>query len=427
VIEDLGSVPTPNGAQSTGVTVAVTQSRDALLDQMVRQEASLTSGFTSQQSLLQDAQAALGENINSSASSSTSTSTLTTTNSGLGAALDQFFNAFESLAANPSDVGQSQSLIQQAGVLTDRFQEIDQNLTQVQGNADSQVQSGVTSANGLLGQIAQLNTQIESLEVGKPGSAVDLRDQREAAVEQLAALVPVTAVENGQGEISVTTTDGTGSPISLVSQGTVNNALSYSGGALFAGSTALGVASGSLQGTITASSGPIQQLRDSLDAMAQQLVTSVNSAYNPGGTAGGNFFAAAGTTAGTIALDPNLTAATVKAGTGASGDNSIAMAVANLANQTFSTGSGDAITGTVSQYYGGVVSGLGQALDTANTQVTDQQAVQTIVSNQRASASGVSVDEEMANLMSYQRSFQASSEVMQVVSQLLSTLMQSIQ
>jgi flagellar hook-associated protein 1 FlgK len=424
-IADSGEVATPDGDVSTGMSVTVEQQRDSVLDSMVQQEASLTSGFTAQQSLLSAAQAALGENITDN---TTSTGTAASaTNSGLSAAVDDFFNAFESVAAAPTDTGEVQSLVQQAGVLTSRFQEVDANLAEVQTDGDAQVTSGVQTANGLLQQIAQLNTQIGTLEAGAPGSAVDLRDQREGALEQLAALVPVTATEDAHGELSITATDASGGSVDLVSQGTVTNSLAYTGGALQAGTTTLGVASGSLQGTITASTGAVQTLRDNLNTLAQQMVTSVNAAYNPSGTPGGDFFDPSGTTAGTIALDSNLTANTFTAGTGAAGDNSIAVAVANVANQNFSTAGGDAITGTISAYYGGAVSGIGQALDTANTQVTDQTNVQTIVTNQRASVSGVSIDEEMSNLMTYQRAYQASSEVLQVVSDMLSSLIQAVQ
>ena len=112
----------------------------------------------------------------------------------------------------------------------------------------------------------------------------------------------------------------------------------------------------------------------------------------------------------------------MQAGTGAAGDNSIALAVANLVNQSFSTANGDAIDGTITQFYAGTVSNLGEALDTVNTQVTDQTNVQTVIVNQRQSVSGVSVDQEMANLMTYQTAYQASSEVFQVLNSLLQNL-----
>src|SRR6185312_4788460 len=97
--------------------------------------------------------------------------------------------------------------------------------------------------------------------VGDPGSAVDLRDQREGDLEQLASLVPVTVTEDAQGEDTVTAATGS-SPgsVTLVSQGTVPNSLSYSGGQLLAGAAALSVTSGSMAGTIAASGGGVQTL-----------------------------------------------------------------------------------------------------------------------------------------------------------------------
>jgi flagellar hook-associated protein 1 FlgK len=414
---DLGMVQTAEGPQSLGLTVSVSQQRSTVLDQMVRQEASLTSGFTSQQDLLQQAQAALGENITSSSSSTSSTAT----ESGLSSSIDAFFNSFENLAANPTDEGAKETVVEQAGVLTDRFQEVDQNLAQVQSNADASVTSGVASANTLLQDVATLNSQIASFEANDPGSAVDLRDQREGDLEQLAGYMPISVQENAQGEDTVTAATG-GSPVTLVSDGTVSNSLSYSSGVVKAGTTALTLASGSLSGSITASTGAVQTLRTNLDALAAQIVAAVNSAYNPGAVSGGDFFASTGTTAGTIAVASTISSASLTAGAGAAGDNSLATAVANVANTQFSTGSSDYIDGTIDQFYGNTAANIGQAVDTANTQVTDQTNVQTIVTNQRNSVSGVSLDEEMSNLMTYQTAYQASSEVFSTINTMLGDL-----
>jgi len=420
--QPLASVETDDGLESTGLSVSVTQQRDAILDQMVRQEGSLTSGYTAQQTVVQQAQASLGENITAG---STSGASDTTSESGLSAAIGSFFNAVESYAANPSDATQSQSVIQQAGVLTDRFQQVDQNLAQVQSGATAKVASDVTTVNGLLSQVAQLNDQINSLQTSDSGSALQLVDQREGVLEQLAGYLPVTVTQGPSGEDAVATTDSQGNSVTLVSNAAVVNPISLSNGALYAGSPpdALGVSSGSMQGTLTASSGAVQALRTSLDQLASQIVTAVNAAYNPTGTAGGNFFDAAGTTAGTIALDPSLTAANLVAGPGGAGDNSTALAVAGVANQVFSTANGDAVDGTITQSYAGAVAGIGEAVSTANSAVTDQTSVQTVITTERASVSGVSLDQEMSDLVTYQQAYQASSEVFQVVDNMLSTLM----
>ena len=80
----------------------------------------------------------------------------------------------------------------------------------------------------------------------------------------------------------------------------------------------------------------------------------------------------------------------------------------------------DKIDGTLAQYYAGVVSGLGQSLQSANTNLADEKNIQTVILGQRQSVSGVNLDEEMSHLMAYQKSFQACAEVMQVIESLLS-------
>lgn len=425
VMTPLGTVQTSEGPQSLGLTSSVTQLRDSLLDQMVMRESGVTAGFTAEQSLLQRAQAALGESITNSTTNSTGADT--TSSSGLQSALSDFFNAVQNLAANPSDQGEKVALIQQAGTLTDRFNLVDQNLAQVQADADNQASTDVSDANDVLTDVANLNSQIASLEANAPGSAVDLRDQREADLEKLAGLMPVSVAEDAHGEVTVTATGSSG-PVTLVSQGTVTAPLSYASGVVTAtsssGSTALNLTAGTIFGTLSASSGAVQTLRDNLDALAKQLVTSVNKAYNPGATSGGNFFAAGGTTAGTIAVDSHVTSSSLTAGTGASGDNSLALAMAAVGSQSFSTGAStpDYIDGTISQFYANAVSSVGQALSTANNMVTDQTNVENIVRNQRDSVSGVSLNEEMTNMMTYQRTFQASSEVFSVINSMLDTL-----
>ena len=186
----------------------------------------------------------------------------------------------------------------------------------------------------------------------------------------------------------------------------------------------LGLTSGSIQGSIDASNNGIQGLRDNLNQLASQLVTSVNSVYNPSGT-GGNFFTSTGTTAAT--MDPSVTVSNLQAGSsGNTGDNTVALGIANLANQQFSTSSGDQITGTFNGFYDNSVSGFGQTLAGVDDQTTNETNIQTLVSTQRSSLSGVSLDEEMANLLMYQRSYQASSQVFQTIDSLIDTTVNSL-
>ena len=97
----------------------------------------------------------------------------------------------------------------------------------------------------------------------------------------------------------------------------------------------------------------------------------------------------------------------------------MALAIAQLATQTFSVAGGDQFDGTFSGYYSQSVSKLGQALAGANARVDDQGNIEKLVRSQRDGVSGVSMDEELADLMKYQRAFQASSRVFTVIDDLL--------
>ncbi len=419
---DRGTVITPDGAESLGLeALGVQQMRDALLDRQVMREGSLSAYYTTMQSGYQGAQAGLGQTVASASSTSSGNSS---TDTGIGAALDDFFNSFQSLAANPTDTGQRQALVQGTSILTDRLQQANQNLTQTQSDLDARIGSDVTTANGLLSTIAGINAQIARFEVNNPGSAVDLRDQREAALEQLAAKVPVTVTDTTRGQIQVSVKDSGGNDVALVTDGAVTNALGYDGTNVTAGSppVVLALASGSIQGALDARNGAVQTIIANLNSLSSQLVTSVNKAY------GGSFFDPAGTTAGTIALASSVTPGNLQAGIGAAGDNSIATAIAQLANQKFSTAGSppDAIDGTFATFYSGAVSNLGQALAGTNASVTNQTNIATIVQTQRDSVSGVNLDEEMANLMTYQRAFQASSRVFTTIDTLLDVVVNQL-
>jgi flagellar hook-associated protein 1 FlgK len=405
---------------STLEAQSVTQIRNAFLDQQVAQESSITSALTTEQSALQEAEADLGETVSSGTSASTS--------AGAGASLSSqltgLFNAFQGLAASPADSGAAQTVVENATSFCHQLNQTDSALAQVQTGLNTQIQSTTGNINTVLATIAGLNSKIALAEAGQPGSAVDLRDQRQAAIESLAADMSFTTSTGSNGQLELSTTDASGNAVTLVDGGTVNNTVAFNGTSLTAGGTALALTSGSVQGAINARDGALQTLRNGLNALASQVVTSVNAAYNPTGTTG-NFFAAGGTTAATIALDPALTSSSLKAGSSSNaGDNTIALAVASLANQTFSTTSGDAIDGTMTQFYANTVSAFGQTLSDLNNQVQNQTAVQTLVTSQRQSVSGVNLDEETTNLMMYQKAFQASSQFISVIDGLLSNLVQ---
>jgi len=424
---DRGTVQTADGAQSLGLeALGVQQLRDALLDKQVMREVSLLASFEAEQAAYERAQASLGQSVSSSMQTGAAGSNAST--GGLSAALTDFFNAFQSFAASPTDSGERQSLLQKAAILVDRFNQTDSRLGQVQSDLDAQIGQDVSDANTLLATIADLNNQIGRIEIGNPGSALDLRDQRQAKLEELAKLLPIEVRNGTDGQLDVVLKDATNADIALVTGSTVDGPVAFTGTGLTAGAsaTAVSFSSGAIYGALNARDAGIQALRTNLDNLAQQLVTSVNAAYNPASAAGADFFAAAATTAGTLALRGSLTAANLVAGTGAAGDNAIALAVAAVASRTFATGSGDAIDGTLGGHLSSAVSSLGQALASATARAEDQGNIEQLVRSRRDAVSGVSLDEEMADLVRFQRAFQASSRVFSIVDELLDTVVNGL-
>lgn len=426
VYGDRGTVVTPNGAESLGLeALGVQQLRDALLDRQVNREISLKSSFEAEQSAYQRAQAGLGQSIDRSTSAS---ATGSSGDKGLAAALDDFFNAFQSLAARPTDIGERQTLVQKAAILTDRFQLADTRLAQTQSDLGAEVDVDVAEVNQLLASIAELNGQIGRFEVNSPGSAVDLRDQRESRIEELSAKLAVEVRPQSGGQLQIVAKDGAGADLVLVDLASVQGTVAFDGTQITAGTAATPVAlsAGSIKGSLTARDGAIQTLRNDLDQLARQLVTSVNATYNPTG-ATGDFFVASGVNAATLAVDGSVTANNLKASDGGhAGDNDVALAVAQLSTRVFETAAGDHIDGTFAGHFSKTVSKIGQALAGANSRVEDQTNIERLVRGQRDAVSGVSLDEEMADLMKFQRAFQASSRVFNVMDELLDVVVNGL-
>lgn len=424
VYGDRGTVITPLGAQSLGIEAkSVEQIRDKLLDQQVVREIAVTSSAEAEYNAYAKGQAALGQSIDRS-----STAGGITGSQGIVESFTDFFTSFEGLAARPTDVGQRQTLLQRAQILTDRFNATDARLNQLSDDLTTAAQSDTSEVNRLLKAVAELNGQIGRFEVNAPGSAVDLRDQREARLEELAGKFGIESRANlvETGQIDVFARDAGGNEIPLIHLATVPTPLVFDGTTLSVGSDTLALVGGSLSGNLKARDEGIARLRSDIDELANQLVTSVNAAYNPTG-ATGDFFVAGGTTAKTLRIESGVNAVSLKASDGgAAGDSAIAQAVASLSYVTFSSGSGDVIDGTFNQFLSRSISEFGEAVASSQARHEDQANIELLVRGQRDSVSGVSLDEEMADLLKFQRAFQASSRVISIVDELLNTVVNGL-
>ncbi|NBV85354.1 MAG: hypothetical protein EBS01_03605 [Verrucomicrobia bacterium] len=214
---------TPTGPQGSGVEVLqVQQLRDAFLDSQVIRQSSDTGSLAAQKAILSNLELVLGGQL-SSANSASSVNDTANSPTGIGNALDNFFNAFSALAANPSDNPSRSAALIAAQTLADRINQADENLAAAQSDQEAQIVADVKTANGLLADIAQLNGEIRKVDDGN-GGASDLIDQRQAKLEQLATLVKVDITRDSANPNE---TNLSISGMQLVSQGQLVNQLNY--------------------------------------------------------------------------------------------------------------------------------------------------------------------------------------------------------
>jgi len=158
--------------------------------------------------------------------------------------------------------------------------------------------------------------------------------------------------------------------------------------------------------SLASSTGPIGQELSSLDGVANDVISSVN-ALQPSSP----FFS--GTSAATIAV--SATASTIQAtSSGSTTTGDLAQSIGELSG------------GTADQAYATFVDQIGNGVQSAENNATTQQAVLTGISNQRQSVSGVSLDQEMTNLINFQQAYEASARVMNTIQSTISDLINTV-
>ena len=342
---------------------------------------------------------------------------------GLQSMLDAMWSGFGDVANNPSDQAARAQVIAQANTVTTWLNQTSASLDSISSNSAEKLGAIATQINTAASNLATLNTAI--LQGGKSGVSVnELLDQRDKLADTLAQLVGGTARTDANGTMGVfvggsaLVRGGSAETISATSDST-GTRLTWDKD----GSTVTG-AGGTAAGLIDTISTIVPSWRAKLDAVAAQLVSSVNAihastaanpTYDGNGNPGDVFFS--GTTAADIRVaisDPALVAASNQppGAAGPSKDGSNADALAKLAG---------ASNGPNAAYHSLVVN-LGIATSNANLRSTTQNTVTTQIDDARESTSGVSIDEEMTNLVMFQRAYEASGRVLTAVDQLLDTL-----
>lgn len=128
--------------------------------------------------------------------------------SGIGSALAAFWADWQTLSNRPDNPSARDALLGQASTLERAIQSTDADLRKLQDEVDSVIAAETDEINQLLGSIAELNAQINVNEVTGKNNANGLRDQRATLVRQLAEKIDINYIDNGLGNVTITTTAG---------------------------------------------------------------------------------------------------------------------------------------------------------------------------------------------------------------------------
>ncbi|GAA4344836.1 flagellar hook-associated protein FlgK [Angustibacter luteus] len=396
------------GNNGGGVTVSsIRRLADAFVDARQRDAHSNASYATAQGAALDQVEGMLGE----------------PSTNGLSAQLSDFWGAWQGLSNNPDSVPARQALLSKAATIVGTIKQGRASVDSAFTDTRAQLDALVTDVNTTAKSIADLNDQIRALTAGgnPPNELIDQRDQLSL---HLSELVGGRSTTNDDGTVSISVNG-----VSVVS-GTRAATLAVSGGNTIdtlaatplqltwsSGSTAT-FGSGQVAGTIDALTSTFVDAANSYDQVASVLASSVNAVHSTGqdldAVATGDFFA--GTTAKTLSVaitDPRKIGAAALAPDGKpSLDASVADAMAALATSR---------TGADVQW-SSFVAATGVAAAMAHSNVSVRTSISTQSDANRASASGVSLDEEMSNMLMFQRAYEGAGRVMTAVDEMLDTL-----
>jgi flagellar hook-associated protein 1 FlgK len=332
---------------------------------------------------------------------------------GINEQLSRFWDAWANLAnANADPAAAKQALIEQANGLADAFKTVRGQIDLIRSQsyaeyADLTRPSAPGDAGGEVAQIARdiagLNDTIRRY-ITSGDIPNDLLDRRDQLLDQLSEFGQISVEEQPDGMLNVSFVDkvSAGTTYPVVTGAAASYAGPPAGDAWAPG--------GRLGGLLDAAKpgGTLDGYLATLDTIASSLATTVNGTY------GGTFFETGpGSAAATLRVEASLGAdpGLVVAGSGASGSRDIALAVSRLRDH-----------GAVDGAYRAFVAELGSDVREASRQEANAQVLTDAVENRRQSVSGVSMDEEMSNLVRFQRSYQASSRAMSTMDEMLDVL-----
>ncbi len=351
------------------------------------------------------------------------------TSAGLSSMMNEFWNSWNDLANDPES-NTARAIVKDKGVLlTNTFNQLATDLGNMQHEVADDVQDTAKEVNDLLSEIKTINETMGA------SYTYDLADAREAAITKLSKLINIKVTENNDHVVSITT--GGNILVPLVNGDFINEievtipkfVENYSVIVNFSeGGSSSAITGGTMGSLLAAQKDSIPSYIDEIDALAVAISEEVNkvhqSGYNLSNATGIDFFDPNVTTAANMKLnidvlnDPMLIA--TSDGPDEAGNGNIANTISDLQNDYLIQGI------KFSDYYNSMISEVGSKVQESGFLRSSQEMVVSSLQNHRDSISGVSLDEEMSNLIKYEQAYQAASRMIAVADEMIQSVLSLI-
>lgn len=400
-----------NLSWGTGVQMdSIQRVRDTLIDQQLRTNNQQYSAMDQKSTILNQV-----ENLFSEPS-----------NIGLSSLSAAFFNSWQELSVTPNSVTLRNNVIQAAQNMATKISNINDGLNAIKSDIISETSDKINSINSDLKQIQSLNEQIfQSKSSGVTPN--ELMDSRDKVIDDLSSLVNINVTYDSSNSAIISiggvfvADKGSYVPLkSTVSNGELKIISAD-------GNSTPNLSGGQLSALTDLYNKTIPGYQTSLDSYVNNLVTAVNDQHTKGYTISNpsqtsiKFFD--GYTNGVLSInndilnDPNKIAISAD---GTSGNGDIALNIANLASKKDANGT------ALMDSYSNLVAKIGNDSKSASDSSQAYQLSLNQLKQQRSSYSGVSVDEEMGNVIRFQRSYDASARLIKIADDMLQTLLNMV-
>lgn len=398
--------------------------RDEFLDTQIRRETGSLGQWQQIQDVLQQVEVVFNE----------------PSDTGLSTLMSQFWASWQELSKHAESSPVRTTVVETASALAEAFNHSYQQLTTIQGDIDQTIELKVKEVNSLAQQIADLNGQIKNI-VAAGDQPNDLMDQRDLLLDRLSKIIDFSVEKNmvtvndeeiADGQIKIklgdqylVNVDGTdGSIVNIVAAGTDD----ANKGKIFWEDSGDEIvpANGEIKGLQKARE-DVQAYLTNLNTLAGELAAVINEQHILGkdltGASGEDFFVIGDNsdtiTAANIQVNSKIMADVSKiaaaAKDGGPGDGSNALAIAQLQHKLIE----NLDNTTFDDYYKNFTAKLGVDAHEATRMTTNQGVLVDQLTNRKESISGVSLDEEMANMLQYQRAYEASARMITTLDSML--------